>query len=194
VGEAYPYDLPRFWRVPGPIIATGAFVAFLSIFACFVLSEWLGSFTSKWVGMFLFGVLLFIRWLASGLTGHLLFQRYKKRWKTQFGGSVTSAGEEAPAQRAADTDGVDDFGYDPERPIHCTSIPDSYFYLNRLRTPTGKRLKFERRGCLSNSQSKKLIDRWRLISPTGESCTIYISAYEEQMSQRAPAGLLLASE
>ena len=82
------------------------------------------------------------------------------------------------------------FGTSRENPIQAVSIADGYDYLNRLCTPDGRPVKYERIGSMSGI-SGGIIDGYRLELGGTKTMTVYIDPYSPENSTDAPEGLML---
>jgi hypothetical protein len=91
--------------------------------------------------------------------------------------------------------GVGEFGLEPTNPIPVMSIPDSRDYLERLRADSGEIIEYERIGSIMNEDLDGPVDAYRIFSMEGEVlATIYISAYHNKNSEKAPKGFFLHAE
>lgn len=89
-------------------------------------------------------------------------------------------------------EGHGEFGLVSTNPIPTSSIPDSYFYLNRLTTKDGSEVSYKRTGSMSEPNIGHSIDRYIIISGGQEIATIYICPYSKKTSTRAPKGFNLS--
>ncbi|GAA4410237.1 hypothetical protein GCM10023187_34590 [Nibrella viscosa] len=86
------------------------------------------------------------------------------------------------------------FGYDRTNPIPVKGIINSSVYLNRLRTPDGLPVAWQRLGSTHSPVSRHPIDTYRIEDLSGSELTVlYLSPYEQTTSHRAPAGFLMMS-
>lgn len=86
------------------------------------------------------------------------------------------------------------FAYSKDNPIQTTSIPMSYQYLNSLKYK-GKPVKYERIGSFTGANGH-LVDGYRINTKSGlfakaTEHIIYIDAYADTISQKAPEGFTL---
>lgn len=85
-------------------------------------------------------------------------------------------------------EGYGEFGLEITNPIPTSSIPDSYFYLNRLKTQNGSDITYDRIGSMSAPNIKHTIDAYRISAKGQEIATIYICPYNKKTSAKAPKG------
>lgn len=85
-----------------------------------------------------------------------------------------------------------EFGLEVTNPIPTSSIPDSYFYLNNLRTQNGSEITFNRRGSLGAPNISQTIDAYIISANGQELATIYICPYNKKTSTKAPKGFILS--
>ncbi len=76
-----------------------------------------------------------------------------------------------------------------ENPVLATSVPDSYAYLNMLRTQDNKPVHYERRGSMAGGNGG-IIDCY-ILSFNNTELKIYINPYAKENSTDAPRGLKL---
>ena len=88
-------------------------------------------------------------------------------------------------------DGYGEFGLEPTNPIPTSSIPHSYFYLDRLRTKNGSKITYDRMGSVSSANIGNLIDEYSISLDGKELTSIYICPYNEVTSTKAPKGFKL---
>ncbi|MCX7954434.1 MAG: hypothetical protein N3A01_04490 [Bacteroidales bacterium] len=88
-------------------------------------------------------------------------------------------------------EGFGEFGLEITNPIPTRSIPDSYFYLNRLRTKNGSKITYKRIGSMRAPNIKHLIDAYRIYENGKEIAIIYICPYNKKNSNKAPKGFEL---
>ena len=72
-------NTPAIWRIKAFQTVTWIVVALLSIYSAFVFTLFLENFLPKLIAQFLFGVILVIRWLTSGLIGHSLGEKQMQK-------------------------------------------------------------------------------------------------------------------
>lgn len=83
------------------------------------------------------------------------------------------------------------FGLEVTNPIATSSIPDSYFYLDRLKTKNGSSITYRRIGSMNAPNIKPLIDAYSISVNGKEIATIYICPYNKKTSTKAPPGFEL---
>jgi len=88
-------------------------------------------------------------------------------------------------------EGYGEFGLDITNPIPASSIPDSYFYLSRLRTQNGSETTYSRIGGMKASNIKHTVDVYNISANGKQLATIYICAYNKKTSSKAPKGFKL---
>lgn len=82
------------------------------------------------------------------------------------------------------------FGYDPENPIPCNGPLGEMIYLSRLRRGKNKeKVFFHRLGSLPGN-----IDRFELMTLSGERDVLYVDMYHPRKSRLAPEGYTLMDE
>lgn len=85
-----------------------------------------------------------------------------------------------------------EYGYCPTNPIPTKGIPANEIYLRRLALLSGEQFHWKRIGSTGANNIKNPIDMYDIISDTGESlCTIYISPYQNIISNKAPKGFYI---
>lgn len=89
-------------------------------------------------------------------------------------------------------EGYGEFGLEITNPIPASSIPDSYFYLNSLRTKNGSKITFNRIGSMSAPNISHTIDAYSISANGQELATIYICPYNKKTSNKAPKGFILS--
>ena len=89
-------------------------------------------------------------------------------------------------------EGYGEFGLEITNPIPTSSIPDSYFYLNSLRTQNGSKITFNRIGGMSAQNISHTIDAYTISANGQELATIYICPYNKKTSTKAPKGFMLS--
>lgn len=85
-------------------------------------------------------------------------------------------------------EGYGDFGLEITNPIPTSSIPDSYIYLDSLRTKNGEEITYERIGSMTAPNIKHLIDAYRIFANGKQIAIIYICPYNKKNSKKAPNG------
>jgi hypothetical protein len=88
-------------------------------------------------------------------------------------------------------EGFGEFGLEITNPIPTSSIPDSYFYLSRLRTLSGSVITFNRIGSMKAENIKSTIDGYSLSANGKNIATVYICPYNKKTSSKAPKGFKL---
>ena len=88
-------------------------------------------------------------------------------------------------------EGYGEFGLEITNPIPTSSIPDSYFYLNRLRTSNGSKITYKRKGSMRAPNITHPIDAYTIFVNGQELTTIYICPYNKKTSTKAPKGFIL---
>ena len=84
------------------------------------------------------------------------------------------------------------FGLVPEMPIYTAGIDEQERYLNSLRTPSGRPIKWMRRGSMSVNGIHGMVDIYVIYLTSGEEYkTIYMNMYGAKNSTVAPCGLQL---
>ena len=89
-------------------------------------------------------------------------------------------------------EGYGEFGLEITNPIPASSIPDSYFYLNRLRTQNGSEITYTRAGSMFAPNIKHAVDAYHISANGRKIATIYICAYNKKTSSKAPKGFKLS--
>ncbi|MCX8020842.1 MAG: hypothetical protein N2747_10150 [Chitinophagaceae bacterium] len=85
-------------------------------------------------------------------------------------------------------EGYGEFGLEITNPIPTSSIPDSYFYLDSLRTKNGEEVTYKRIGSMKAPNIKHPIDAYRIFANGKQIATIYICPYNKKNSTKAPNG------
>ena len=110
----------------------------------------------------------------------------------QFQAKATVDAMKANAISQLDNESDDDFGLVPEKPIFTLatkSVDGEEEYLNKLRTASGERIRYNRRGSTGVAGINGMIDIYDTYLPTGEFYkTIYINMYGAKATERAPIG------
>lgn len=88
-------------------------------------------------------------------------------------------------------EGYGEFGLEITNPIPASSVPDSYFYLNRLRTQNGSEITYQRIGGMQTPNINQTVDAYSISANGREIATIYICAYNKKTSTKAPKGFKL---
>jgi len=88
-------------------------------------------------------------------------------------------------------EGFGEFGLEITNPIPASSIPDGYFYLNRLRTQSGSQITYDRIGGMKAPNIKHTIDAYKISAKGKQVAIIYICAYNKKTSSKAPKGFKL---
>lgn len=88
-------------------------------------------------------------------------------------------------------EGYGEFGLEITNPIPVSSIPDSYFYLNRLRTQSGSEITYDRIGGMNAPNIEHTVDAYKISVYGKQIATIYICAYNKKTSSKAPKGFKL---
>jgi hypothetical protein len=87
------------------------------------------------------------------------------------------------------------FGYDPSNPIPIHGVPNSKFYLDKLRQSDGQPVNFQREGSTSHESILLPIDQYLIFDFLGlELGRIYISPYHKKCSEKAPEGFMTKEE
>jgi len=90
---------------------------------------------------------------------------------------------------------TEQYGLIPQEPIYTRDVEGSHNYLNRLRTETGEKLKYQRTGSLSLDSVYGVVDKYDMFLHSGELYkTIYINMYSQENSVQAPKGFILIPE
>ncbi|MDR2839800.1 MAG: hypothetical protein LBV75_00825 [Paludibacter sp.] len=89
-------------------------------------------------------------------------------------------------------EGYGEFGIEITNPIPVRSIPDSYFYLRKLKTTNGESITFDRIGSRRAPNIANVIDAYRISVNGKQIATIYICPYNKATSKKAPKGFKLA--
>jgi hypothetical protein len=88
-------------------------------------------------------------------------------------------------------EGYGEFGLEITNPIPVSSIPDSYFYLQKLKTTNGETITFNRIGSMQAPNITNLIDAYKIFVNGKPRATIYICPYNKETSTKAPKGFKL---
>jgi len=103
----------------------------------------------------------------------------------------------AKGNSIAQTENLKDpqYGLIPEKPIYAKSVSGSEQYLGKLRTESGDRITWKRRGATFVSGVNGMVDIYNCFDPSGKKCgTIYINMYGTQNSNVAPTGFIMEGE
>lgn len=110
--------------------------------------------------------------------------------------AVNSQGGNSSNPTGTDKDvmpeGYGEFGLEITNPIPTSSIPDSNFYLNSLRTQNGSEITFDRIGSMGAPNISHTIDAYTISANGQELATIYICPYNKKTSTKAPKGFILS--
>lgn len=110
----------------------------------------------------------------------------------KFQAKATIDAMEANANSQPDNESDEDFGLVPEKPIFTLalkSVDGEEEYLDKLRTESGERIKYTRRGSTSAAGINGMIDIYDTFLPSGQPYkTIYINMYGVKASVSAPKG------
>jgi len=88
-------------------------------------------------------------------------------------------------------EGYGEFGLEITNPIPVRSIPDGYFYLNRLKTVEGMDVSYERIGAMQASNIQHTIDGYNLFVKGKKIAVVFICPYNICTSKKAPRGFKL---
>ena len=88
-------------------------------------------------------------------------------------------------------EGYGEFGLEITNPIPTASIPDSYFYLDRLRTLSGEKITYDRIGGMKAPNIKHTVDGYSISANGKQIAIIYICAYNKKTSSKAPKSFKL---
>ncbi len=114
-----------------------------------------------------------------------------------FQAKATIGAMKANVDSQPDNEGDDDFGLVPEKPIFTfalKSVDGEEEYLDSLRTLSGEKIKYTRRGSTSAEGINGMIDIYDTFLPSGQPHkTIYINMYGAKTSNSAPKGFKFAS-
>ena len=88
--------------------------------------------------------------------------------------------------------GYGEFGLEITNPIPTSSVPDSYFYLSKLRTNDGSEITYKRIGSMEAPNIDQIIDGYVLYLNNKEITKIFICPYNKRTSTKAPKGFKLA--
>lgn len=89
-------------------------------------------------------------------------------------------------------EGYGEFGLELTNPVPVASIPDSYVYLNNLRTEDGDKIKYRREGQVFAHNIKYGVSSYKIFRGEKEITRIYICPYNKKNSKKAPKGFKLA--
>ena len=88
-------------------------------------------------------------------------------------------------------EGYGEFGLEITNPIPTSSIPQSYLYLNRLRTINNLTVTYNRIGPMQAENIKSIIDGYSIFANGKQIATLYICPYNKKTSTKAPKGFKL---
>ena len=84
-----------------------------------------------------------------------------------------------------------EYGLSPSNPIPTKTILGSTSYLERLRTPDGEKVLFERIGSFPSEVTAQPVDGYAIKNPSGvELATLYLSPYQKRNSGKIPRGFI----
>ncbi len=89
-------------------------------------------------------------------------------------------------------EGYGEFGLEITNPVPTASIPESYFYLQNLRTTSGSNVIFDRIGSMRAPNIQATVDGYKILCNGSQIATIYICPYNKRTSKKAPKGFKLA--
>jgi len=85
-----------------------------------------------------------------------------------------------------------EYGYSVTNPIPTRGIPTNEVYLQKLALLSGENFHWRRIGSFSAPNINNPIDGYEIINDKGETlCTIYISPYQNVISNQAPKGFYI---
>lgn len=97
----------------------------------------------------------------------------------------------------ADCEGEPDFGLIPQKPIYTLatkSVKGEMEYLDKLYTPNGEKIKWNRQGSMGVEGINGMVDIYETYLPSGKLYkTIYINMYGARESAKAPSGFIFAN-
>lgn len=85
-----------------------------------------------------------------------------------------------------------DFGYSPDNPVPTSGHYGTLSYLNRLRTPEGRRMAWERAGSVTSSNGQDVDVYWLYLDGTYHA-KLYFHTYARQ-TDHVPRGFMLLEE
>lgn len=91
-------------------------------------------------------------------------------------------------------------GYAAEHPLPMASIPDSYAFLDRLRTPEGRPARYRRVGSFrapdgipaAPNGKAAILDAYEVADDTGATVRLWLNPYAGHTSPTPPDGFRLA--
>lgn len=87
--------------------------------------------------------------------------------------------------------GTGEFGYEKTNPIPVNTIIGNTVYLDRLRTPDGTKVRYERLGSTHAENINCPVDIYNIFDGEIKIATLYISPYNKKNSSLAPKGFKL---
>lgn len=102
----------------------------------------------------------------------------------------------SPAKSSPEAHSSAPFGTSRDNPVKAVTIPDSYAYLESLRTREGLPVKYQRIGSMTGKDGG-IIDGYTVTfmeDGTLKSMEIYIDPYAAENSSQAPEGLVLSDD
>lgn len=93
-------------------------------------------------------------------------------------------------------------GYTAEHPLPMASIPDSYTFLGRLRTPEGRPARYRRIGSFrapdgipaTRNGKAAILDAYEVYDDTGATVRLWFNPYAGYTSSTPPDGFRLSPE
>lgn len=124
------------------------------------------------------------------LSAILIYRDYKKSknitYKPQFFDNDTPT--------TVDKSG---YGYSMDNPIYTSSVHNAYVYLDNLKTPNGKKIKYKRSGAfygvVCNGKQETAVDEYEITVSGKVYATLFICPYGKD-SNRIPNGFLGSTE
>jgi len=90
-------------------------------------------------------------------------------------------------------EGYGEFGLTITNPVPAASIPESYLYLQNLKTVSGSEITYDRIGSMQAPNIKATIDGYKIFGNGSQIATIYICPYNKKTSAKAPKGFKIAN-
>lgn len=119
---------------------------------------------------------------SFGSDNELAFQEFYKSIGNMDGGVTT---DEMP-------EGFGEFGLCVTNPVPVRGIPANEVYLSRLRLLSGEDFSWKRIGSFGANNIGQPIDGYQITTKSGtDLCVIYISPYQNTISNKAPKGFYL---
>jgi hypothetical protein len=88
--------------------------------------------------------------------------------------------------------GIGGFGLVATNPVPTFNIFGSKYYLDRLWTDDGQKVRYERRGSIVPAGGTMPVDIYDLTNPKGEPLgAVFISPYHRKNSEKAPKGFVI---